>query len=44
MNKYLVTFYDLSTWVVEGMSSLHARRICREYYPSKMVTTVLQIP
>lgn len=44
MYNYLVTFYDLSTWFVEGDSSMHIRRKCAEYYPNKFVTTVIQLP
>ena len=44
MNKYLITFYDLQTWIVDGDSSQHARRKCAEYYPNRFVTKVIQIP
>lgn len=43
MNTYQVTFYDLTTWQTEGISSLHARRLAREYYPKRFVVTVIQI-
>lgn len=44
MFQYFITFYDLSTWTIEGDSSTHARRKCREYYPSKFVISVIQLP
>ena len=44
MNKYLITFYDLETRIIEGDTAQHARRKCAEYYPNKFVTTVIQIP
>ncbi len=44
MNKYKVTFYDLSTWVIEGDSSLHVRKKAKEYYPNLFVITVIQLP
>lgn len=43
MNTYRITFYDLSIWIVEGNSSLHARKKAREYYPERFVTTVIQL-
>lgn len=44
MNNYLVTFYDLSIWHVEGTNSLHVRNKAKEYYPGKHVITVIQLP